>query len=461
VTIQNLSPKFVSGYRTMLCGLDVSRGDNPWSLAIVDHGVVDAIADKEETELPAIAAARDYKNDKMDLSRIHAEFNLVSIPSTLLSELKTANVDPVRKGVLEREIKLGDVQLRHLYADVIGQPKPTFDELVRTVRGTGAPRLSQLRGEITSIKQSLTFVLAQMGIKVRDERELRPAILQWKAGQKEYGQADEAEVKTIARKAVDDFVIRFKDVAQDVPGLAPYLSQLDPHALELVMTGDIPFDAALNFNGGTKDGKPTLSGRFEWNVSRPAIAADVTYISKHEGVHWLNASLMDLRRRNNLLGAESALLTMATPRAILEEGLAQTMQELMYGGLLGVLENLGPEVTFELLYDQLQDVARLTASVGENIEFASITDDEQRKKAIHDYVTLHLLQSDKIGAKFSKPYWRKDPVGICYSFAYYYGSRILREAVARYGVKRVLSVATHSEGLCDIQAFQQRVRIAA
>ncbi len=454
-----MSPEFVEGYETLLCGLDVSGGDNPWGPDITDHNVVDAIANKEDKQLPPIAAARGYKiDDKMDLQRIHKEFDLLSLPGKLLGELDHANIDPIRKGVLEREIKLGDVQLRHMFSDVVSIPKPTFVQLWQAVRGTSYPRLSQFNGEIASIKQTLTFLLNQVGHKVSHASDLRTAIFEWRKKMKRFTEPDVEEIKFHARRSVDCFVTKFQAVCQDIPGLTRYMQKLDSSALIIKPANPkCSFSAGLSYHGGTKDGKPSLAGNFEWKCNRPATEGDIWYISAHEGVHWANAALMDLQRRDGLLGDEAALLTMGTPRAILEEGLAQTMPELLYGNILGMIEPLGIDVVIELVLDQLQDIGRLAASIGENIEFNKITDNDLRKKTIKDYVTLNLLQSDEIGEKYLKDYWRKNPVGICYSAAYYYGSRSLRDANFRYGRNRVLSVATHSEGLCDIQAFQQRV----
>ncbi len=456
-----LSANFFKLYRQMFWGIDVCRKDDPYDNSITSHGVVDADAQKFETDKPTIceAATKYLVDKKMDLKGVHEEFNLVGIPDVLLAELKDAKIPSVRKDMLRREIGFARIQLHYLFAEVIGAQKPTFQELWKAVRGTGYPRLAQFSGEVTSIKQTLMFLLSQAGTRVNDPRELRAALQQWKASQKNYGIENEAEIIKIAKSSLSQMFLRFKAVAKDIAGLAPYLDRLDPAKLVIKMVKEMSFDAGLSYIGGIKDGNPTLEGLFEWNGSRPAIKDDICYIADHEGTHALSAMLQDLQRRAGLLGPESALLLMAAPRTILEEGLAQVLPEILYGGVPGVAENLGVGAAIELVLDQLQDIARIAASVGENVEFADRSP-EQREQQIFQYVTNYLLQSDHIGKKMCKTYWRQDPVGITYTSAYYYGSRALRRATEQYSAQKVLTIATHTRGLCDIQAFNTLVREA-
>lgn len=445
-------------HRLLLWAVDVLDGDKPQSDSITDHGMVDADARKHTLAPPEVYLAKMRGATNADLNK---EFDLVGLPSKLRSMLDRMD-DPMRKGVLLREIAQAEVRIQHSLAGVVdGVKKPSFEDLWMAVTGEHPMELSALNNEILALRAHMMALLVRDGVLVTNPRTLHSHLENWEKSQRVYGISDSEEIGRIIDDGVRNLFDQFKTLARRVPALAPFVDQLSIDHYQLNVKPDMNFDAGLSYIGGESNGKPTGATNFEWNAGRPATREDILYISAHETVHMINAFLMDLQRRARKLGPESAILTMSSSRAGNEEGLAQTTKELIAGGSLeGVIQNEGIKMGIVMLQDQLQDIARMVASLGWNRDFTHL-DVETRRLYLHEMMMSQLLQTRHIADKYmglQKRFWRELPGGQMYSLAYYYGSRAYRGSIDDIGPEATLAIGTHTQGLVDLQAFRQRVQ---
>jgi hypothetical protein len=441
--------EFASLYRTLLWSVDLLEGDNPLSNSITDHGMVDADACKLQIPPPLIYNDKQAGMSNVELEKKHS---LLGLPSKLLHLLRQSDADPQRHDVLRREITVADLRNRYtLSSDYPQIKKPTFEDLWIGVTGRTPPTLKSLQGEIVALKQTLTVLLAQAGYTATSPQNLQGCLHRWEANQLLYGIDDAEEINVLLKDEVMKHVAEFKALAFRVPELAPFAEQIRTDGYSLKVLPDMNFDAGLSYvaNG---------EAQFEWNAGRPAPEVDIRYIARHEATHWLNAYLMDLRRQAGLLGPEAALLTMSSPRAMNEEGLAQVMLEMLCGGSLqGVVQQHSVDMAITIVLDQLQDIARLAAAIGWNQDFANLPE-ENRRLTICEFIGDDLLQTSHIKNKYAGPkkkFWRMLPGGITYAPAYYYGSRAYRHALQNHSVEEVLAVGCHARGLVDLQAFNE------
>ena len=443
-------------YRRLLWSVDVLGGDNPKSNSITDHGMVDADARKFEIDDPDVYLAK--MNDGSSNGDLNARFSLLNHAERLRAILSDGSIDPVRKGVLLREIHIADLRLRDiLSSEVEGVTRPTFQQNWEAITGTEPPTIASMKGEIEQIHGRLFALLQRKGLNL-GSAPLTFWVDEWEKSLQHYGVANADAITGILRTTIGDFFGQFCSFTNRIPALKPFVGELSIDRHEIAVLPDMNFDAGLSYIGGSlPNGRPSLAARFEWNAGRPATAVDIQYVGIHEFIHALNAQLMDLQRRAGLLGPESALLTMSSCRVCVEEGFAQTGLEMLYGGFNNVVDALGIDMGITMLLDQLQDIARLAVAVGWNVDFAEY-ESSKRLEKLHDVVRYYLLQNEHIAHKYAglkKRFWRETTGGNMYAPAYWVGSRAFRKALEQHTAEEVFAVATHSRGLVDLDAFNQ------
>jgi hypothetical protein len=450
---------FQQNYRLLLWSIDVLGGDNPLSNSIADHGMVDADMLKFELDPPGIFL--DWQQGEQDIAKLAAKYNLLGLP-TLLRDILLQNVKdilPFRFGVLEREIAIAEVRIHDiLVGHVEGAHKVEFADMWSVVTGETPPSISSFKSEISQIHDAIIKLFVKKGISLH-KTTLKEVVEKWEHDQQHYSVDDVEEIIQMVRAAIDDFFPKFCQFALKVRTLAPFVGFLTKDACAIHVLTSMNFDAGSSYIGGNNpDGTAALKSLYEWNAGRPATAIDIQYIAIHEFLHAMNAQLMDLQRRDGLLGCESALLTMSSSRVCVEEGLAQTGLEMVYGSFENVVDALGIDFGIVMLLDQLQDIARVFASVGHNLEWQNLNE-EDRRLQIYNLIVGDLLQSEHIGNKYAGPtkkWWRMNIGGIMHSPSYYYGSRAFRKALETNSPEEVFAVATHNEGPMDLQAFKKR-----
>ncbi len=452
-----LGQEFNKDLRGSMYLVDGFGGDNPASPSIVDHGMTDSDTELHESPLPPMFVDQQSGMSKKELND---KYQLSCIGERMRSAVIASDAPDLRKGVLLREIGVVDIRLQAELAEITGLPVPMFKDFWTAVTGSPPPSLKTFRGEILARRELLTSLLLRAGFKDVTPWTLKQRVHDWEASQRLYGAADADQIMQLLTRGIGELFAQFKAKAAEIPSLANYVGQLNPANCKLAVLGDMAFDAGSSYIGGNRpDGTPALASRIEWNAGRPSTEADIIYVGGHEATHTINASLMDLQRRDGKLGAEAARLTMQTPRCVNEEGLAQVIWEILYGGLEEIIRARGINFAITLVLDQLQDIARLTASLGWNIDFAHMPD-EQRRLHIADIVENTLLQSSHIVHKYcgeKKKFWRMFPGGQMYSVAYWWGSQTYRWALSRSSAQKVLEVGCHTKGLVDIQAFEKLV----
>jgi hypothetical protein len=450
---------FQQNYRLLLWSIDVLGGDNPLSNSIADHGMVDADMLKFELDPPGIFL--DWQQGNREVAMLAKKYNLLGLPGELRNLLQASvdDIDPSRMGVLLREIAIAEVRIHDiLVGHVEGAQKIEFADMWSVVTGETPPTILSFKSEISQIHDTIITLLARKNISLHGST-LKQSVEIWEHCQRYYGVNDVEEITNIVRAAIDDFFPKFCQFALKVPALAPFVSLLTKDACDIHVLPNMNFDAGSSYIGGNNpDGTVALKSLYEWNAGRPATAIDIQYIAIHEFLHAMNAQFMDLQRRDGLLGCESALLTMSSSRVCVEEGLAQTGLEMVYGSFENVVDALGIDFGIVMLLDQLQDIARVFASVGHNLEWQNLNE-EDRRLQIYNLIVGDLLQSEHIGNKYAGPtkkWWRMNIGGIMHSPSYYYGSRAFRKALETNSPEEVFAVATHNEGPMDLQAFKKR-----
>lgn len=456
--------KLLELHRDIFYGLSAVQGDNPISNSITDHGVVDADALKHEMDAPAtFSDPRAQSSDPKEKAAYIEE--LLDKVTELRGHIYSFPED--RRGVLMREADQVEVMLRTDLADVTGQDAPSFADRWKAVTGK-EPGAEVPRDEVDDIRGEVLSWIAKDGINVTNPKKSASEIVnEWRAGHEHFGNhekgvsnpAQEEKIRTILNEQVGAFVQdAVAELSKRIPGLKKLIdsSGVSFEGLKFNVLPDMNFDAGLSYIGGVKEsGVPSGAANFEWNAGRPDSKEGIIYIAAHEATHWLNAFFMDIMRRAGKLGPESAILTMSTGRTANEEGLAQTMMEMLHNGDMNeVARKHGVSMVVENYLDRLQDMVRMHVALEWNVQ------KRQNLDALGAEIQERFLQTPHIAYKYAgekKRFWRQIPTGTMYAPAYYEGSRAMRSAYQEHGVDRALAVATHTEGLVDLQAFKDKV----
>lgn len=456
--------KLLELHRDIFYGLSAVQGDNPISDSIADHGVVDADSLKHEMSAPATYADPRAKSDDPKEKAAYIE-DLLHKLTELRGHISHFSDD--RKGVLMREAEQVEIMLRTDLADATGNAAPSFADRWKAVTGK-EPGAEVPKDEVEDLRGEVLSWIAKDGINVTNPKKKPSEIVnEWRAGHEHFGNHEkgvsepeqESRIRTILNEHVGLFVTEaVSELSKRVPGLKDLIdsSGVTFDGLKYNVLPDMTFDAGLSYIGGVKEnGIASGAANFEWNAGRPDSKEGIIYIAAHEATHWLNAFLMDIMRRAGKLGPESAILTMSTGRTANEEGLAQTMMEMLHNGDMNeVARKHGTALVVENYLDRLQDMVRMHVALEWNVQ------KRQNLDALGAEIQDRFLQTEHIAYKYAgekKRFWRQVPTGTMYAPAYYEGSRAMRNAYQEHGVDRALAVATHTEGLVDLQAFKDKV----
>lgn len=450
---------FLKLYRLMLWAIDVLNGDDPQSNSIAKHGWVDADMLKFELDPPGIYL--DWQQGNRDIAALAVKYNLLGLPNELRKLLQQcdADLDATRKGFLLREIGIGEIRIhRLLFGLVDGAKSVPFEDCWMAITGSAPPKMSMFTKRISGIQSSILELLVKKGVKVHG-RSLYECVYEWESAQKHFGIDDTAQITRMIQSSIDGMFGKFREFASRIPALQPFVGKLTNKNCQIAVLPTMNFDAGSSYIGGNNsDGSAALASLFEWNAGRPATAEDIKYISVHEFLHAMNAQLRDLQRRAGLLGGEAAFLTMSSQQVCVEEGLAQVGLEIMFGGLDNVVTAMGIDMGIVMLLDQLQDIARVAAAVGWNVEWANHVP-PLRRYEIRGFILNNLLQSEHIADKYAstkKRWWTEDISGNMHGPSYFYGAAAVRDALKTHNAEDVFAALTHSAGLMDLTSFKMK-----
>ncbi|HLD00187.1 MAG TPA: hypothetical protein VJC39_00405 [Candidatus Nanoarchaeia archaeon] len=302
-------------------------------------------------------------------------------------------------------------------------------------------------------REKLRETLAQVGYEVSPSRNLRETVLVWGEAQKPLAPekvADEArkinaELLTVMRSNVfSKLNFRVKGHNHDLSDVA-----FDGHRFETI--SGVHFTGSSIYQGGEKEGVPTLKGLFEYNTDHPVTEISLTTLCAHEVIgHYINAAVKDLLWRDGQLGFLATIGVMCSPQVVFEEGWAQNIFELMYGSRDAAAEVYGKHLLVALAHEDLQDFGKHNASILYQRDGASLDD-------VRRHLTEDCVQADHIVKKLSGA-WAQHPVlGPLYGPAYLKGREMVNAAIREHGNVAVAEIGYHLKGLVHIGTFQEKV----
>lgn len=437
---------FTNLHRTMIYAADGNSSD-----------YVDADTGKEEFGMPALTedprfalmASDDTETStrKELAQQLVNEYGLDTIGARVKEA--SAGFDEDRRAVISREADTAQIMIDGVLAMARGEEIPSYEARIRTVTGKEPVRIDPKGREVVQIRGLMQELLARRGYHVTNEKTLDQVTQQWEHN---LGNADTSDFQAFQAelqkggRAYAEF-LREKVLAQ----LDPAFANLPFDGLEYETATGVSWDAFLAYTGGrNEDGSPRYSGKFKWNVGRPAPMADVKYITNHETTHAVQAVVQQWLRQQGRLGSEAAFTTMASERAILTEGLAQVAGELVSGGKLDdVIAQFGIDYALMMVQDMLQDMVRVY--VGEQVELEG-----RPRESLKETIQTAFLQTPHIAHKYAgKGFWAGDMRGQMYAPSYYVGSRGFREALGNNSPIEVARSAFFLNGFRDMQGFRK------
>ncbi len=335
------SPReFTDLHRTMMYAADGKSSD-----------YVDADTGIEEFGMPALTEDPRFGlmvNDDTEAStrqdladQLVREYGLDTIGERVKEAAGSFSED--RRAVIGREADTAQMMINGVLAMARGEAIPPYEERIRTVTGQEPVRIDPKGREVVEIRGLMRQLLERKGYSLKGNsrgKTLAQATMQW---EHELGNADTSDFEAF-QKDLQAGGWAYADLLK-----SEVLAKLDPSLAALPVDGleyeaaskdtnngkPINWDAFLAYTGGKNpDSSPRYSGKFRWNIDRPAPMADVKYITNHETTHAVQAVVQQWLRQQGRLGSEAAFTTMASERAILTEGLAQVAGELVSGGKL-------------------------------------------------------------------------------------------------------------------------------
>ena len=198
----------------------------------------------------------------------------------------------------------------------------------------------------------------------------------------------------------------------------------------------------------------------EYNTDHPLTAAGLIQLAAHEAMigHYLNSAVTDLLWRSGKLPFEATMGTMCTSSAVFQEGWAENALDVVYGSrektLTGIEKDFrisSADMKVVLAMADLQNVAKHNVSVLYQREGMPIDD-------VRNYLRNECIMPDHLVKKLSGG-WAQNPIfGPMYGPAYFVGTKVVRDAIANVGAKRVAEVGLQTTGrLSNVVTFQEQI----
>lgn len=453
------SPReFTNLHRTMMYAADGKSAD-----------YVDADTGIEQFGMPALTEDPRFGlmvSDDTEAStrreladQLVREYGLDTIGEQVKEAAGTFSED--RRAVIGREADTAQMMINGVLATARGEEIPGYADRIRVITGKDPVRIDPKGREVVEIRGLMQELLARRGYTTTNPKTLDQTVAKW---EHDLGNADTSDFAAFQR-ALQEGGREYADLLKReiLAKLDPTLAELPVDGLEYVAANrdtegkEISWDAFLAYTGGRNpDGQPRYTGKFKWNIDRPAPMADVKYITNHETTHAVQAVVQQHLREKGLLGSEAAFTTMASERAILTEGLAQVAGELVVGGKLDdVIKEFGIDYALMMVQDMLQDMVRVY--VGEQVELEG-----KPRESLKETIQTDFLQTPHIAHKYAgKGFWAGDMRGQMYAPSYYAGSRGFRKALETRSPLEVARSAFFLDGFRDMQEFENDMRKAA
>ncbi|MBI4163962.1 MAG: hypothetical protein HY512_03805 [Candidatus Aenigmarchaeota archaeon] len=369
----------------------------------------------------------------------------------LTQELKGLGVDDDDGVYRNNLVKALSVMLDTAMAQVGKWEMPSFED--RYFAATAGTVDSVKVADTSEGREKLREALANVGYDVTPNRNLRETFLEWEGAHI----LDPREVARIAEVVNKLLFLDMRDrvlanLDFGIEGYKPDLSDVRfaGHRFETIQ--GVHFTGSNIYHGGEREGRPLLSGLFEYNTDHPITEVGMLHLCAHEVTgHYINAAVKDLLWRAGKLGFTATIGTMCTPQIGFEEGWAQNIFELMYGSREAAAEFYGKNLLVAAANEDLQDIGKHNVSILYQRDGAGI--DAVKRHAAEDCV-----QGDAVVKKLSGG-WAKHPMfGPMYGPAYLVGRKAVNEAIQKYGRMAVARIGYSLDGEVDINTFLSKTR---
>ena len=345
---------------------------------------------------------------------------------------------------------------------------PGYDEKYRAVTGLTEVRLV----DAAPYRTTLEHALAKAGFEVRPDRDLRQSSVAWEKAKGHigaYGKGDDERIDAaIVQQKFNETIQRLLEIAREklfsqmdfgIPGFQPDLSDVLFDGFEFKPINNVSFTGSSIYRGQGTD-VPLLQGLLEYNTDHPLTAAGLIQLAAHEAMigHYLNSAVTDLLWRAGKLPFEATMGTMCTSSAVFQEGWAENALYVIYGSkeeaLNGIEKDFGinsADMEVVLAMADLQNVAKHNVSILYQREGVPI-------EKVRNYLRDDCIMPDHLVKKLSGG-WAQDPIlGPMYGPAYYVGTKVVRDAIAKVGARRVAEVGLQITGrLANVVTFPEQV----
>jgi len=402
-------------------------------------------------------------SDKEAIKKYINDYRLHELPNEIRNQIE--QLAPGRRNDVLSLVDALEMVLSTLDENV---ESPGYDEKYRAVTGLTEVRLV----DAAPYRTTLEHALAKAGFEVRPDRDLRQSSVAWEKAKGHigaYGQGDDEKIDAaIVQQKFNETIQRLLEIAREklfsqmdfgIPGFQPDLSDVLFDGFEFKPIKNVSFTGSSIYRGQGTD-VPLLQGLLEYNTDHPLTAAGLIQLAAHEAMigHYLNSAVTDLLWRAGKLPFEATMGTMCTSSAVFQEGWAENALYVIYGSkaeaLNGIEKDFGinsadMEAVFAMA--DLQNVAKHNVSILYQREGVPI-------EKVRNYLRDDCIMPDHLVKKLSGG-WAQDPIlGPMYGPAYHVGTKVVREAIAKVGAKRVAEVGLQITGrLANVVTFPEQV----
>jgi hypothetical protein len=453
-------------------GIDTLAGGDAMHESGAQHFIVDTWTsgmtppdvynDSIAKQLRQAGGASEF-GDKEAIKKFIINYRLYELPNEIRAEIE--QLDAGRRNDILSIIDALELVLRTLDEDV---ESPGYDEKYRAVTGLAEVKLV----DATPFRIILEKALSKAGFEIKPGRDLRQSSMAWEKARGHIGahlQGDEEKIDgAVVQQKFNETIQKLLLVARErlfsqmnfgIEGHQPDLSDILFNGFEFKPINNVSFTGSSIYRGQGSD-VPLLQGLLEYNTDHPLTPAGLIQLAAHEAMigHYLNSAVSDLLWRSGMLPFEATMGTMCTSSAVFQEGWAENALDVVYGSreqtLAGIEEDFKisrGDMEVVLAMADLQNVAKHNVSILYQREGMPIED-------VKNYLSNECIMPDHLVKKLSGG-WAQDPIiGPMYGPAYFVGTKVVRDAIAKVGARRVAEVGLQTTGrLSNIVTFQEQV----
>ncbi|MES1224510.1 MAG: hypothetical protein ABUT20_53950 [Bacteroidota bacterium] len=453
-------------------GVDTLAGGDALHESGAQHFIIDTwISGMTPPKIYYDAIAEDLRqaggssefSDKEAIKKYIDNYRLHELANEIRNQIE--QLAPGRRNDVLSLVDALDMVLRTVDEKV---ESPGYDEKYKAVTGLTEVKLVDAAPYRATLKQALS----KAGFEVSSDSDLRQTSLAWEKEKGHIGAYVNEDTEKINGEIVQQ---KFNETIQKLLAIARerLFSKIDfgiaghqPDLSDILFTGfkfkpinNVDFTGSSIYRGQGTD-VPLLQGLLEYNTDHPLTPTGLIQLAAHEAMigHYLNSAVLDLLWRAGKLPFEATMGTMCTSSAVFQEGWAENALDIIYGSreetLKGVEKDFGvssADLEVVLAMADLQNVAKHNVSILYQRNGMPIDD-------IRTYLKDECVMPDHLVKKLSGG-WAQDPIiGPMYGPAYYVGTKVVREAIAEVGAKRVAEVGLQTTGrLSNIVTFREQV----